>query len=324
MATIGEHLAAAVELLRASGSESARLDAELLLAHALGVERTTILAHPEGTVGPEAAERMHDAVDRRAAGEPVAYIRGLKEFHGVAFAVDARALIPRPETERLVDLALGAIGERLARAPRPPGTPPLVVADVGTGSGAIAVALAVALRRRGMLGEVEIVASDVSDEAADLARENAVAQAVGDRVAVTTADLLPAPGRPAGLLVVPACFDVVCANLPYIPSAVVPGLPVAASFEPRAALDGGADGLDVIRRLLAVLPERVAAAGLALLEIGDDQGPALHASAAERLPGWAVRIEPDLAGMPRVAVLEAPGDAAGVPGASPAAPDSQP
>jgi len=313
MATIGEHLAAAVERLRESGSESARLDAELLLAHALGVERTTILAHPEGAVGPEAAGRLHDSVERRAAGEPVAYIRGLKEFHGVAFAVDARALIPRPETEMLVDLALGAIGERLARAPRPPGTPPLTVADVGTGSGAIAVALAVALRRRGMLGEVEIVGSDASDGAADLARENAVAQAVGDRVAVLAADLLPPPGRPAGLLVVPDRFDVVCANLPYIPSAVVPALPVAASFEPRDALDGGPDGLDVIRRLLAVLPERVAAAGVALLEIGDEQGPALRAAAAERLPGWAVRLEPDLAGTPRVAVIEAPRDAAGVP-----------
>jgi release factor glutamine methyltransferase len=319
MATIGEHLAAAVERLRASGSESARLDAELLLAHALGVERTTILAHPEGAVGPEAAGRLDDSVERRAAGEPVAYIRGLKEFHGVAFAVDARALIPRPETEVLVDLALGAIGERLARAPRPPGTPPLTVADVGTGSGAIAVALAVALRRRAMLGEVEIVASDASQGAADLARENAVAQAVGDRVAVITADLLPPAGRPAGLLVVPDQFDVVCANLPYIPSAVVPGLPVAASFEPLDALDGGPDGLDVVRRLLTILPERLAAGGVALLEIGDEQGPALLAAAAERLPGWAVRLEPDLAGTPRVAVIEPPGGAAGSPGAPPAA-----
>jgi release factor glutamine methyltransferase len=306
MATIGEHLAAAVDRLRESGSESARLDAELLLAHALGVERTTVLAHPEGTVGPEVAGRFLDHLSRRAAGEPVAYIRGIKEFHGVAFIVDARAMIPRPETEVLVDLALGAIGDRLARAPRPPGTSPLAVADVGTGSGAIAVAVAVALRRRGMLGEVEIIASDASDEAADLARENAVAQGLGDRVAVTTADLLPPAGRPAGLLVVPARFDIVCANLPYIPSAVVPELAVAASFEPRAALDGGPDGLVVIRRLLEVLPERIAAGGVALLEIGDDQGPEIRAAAAERLPGWQLRIEPDLAGRPRVTVLGAP------------------
>jgi release factor glutamine methyltransferase len=306
MATIGEHLSASVDRLRASGSESARLDAELLLAHALGVERTTVLAHPEGSVGPEAAARLLDHISRRAAGEPVAYIRGIKEFHGVAFAVDARALIPRPETELLVDLALAAIADRLGRAPRPPGTPPLAVADVGTGSGAIAVALAVALRRRRMLGEVEIVASDASAEAADLARENAVAQGVGDRVAVATADLVPPAGRPAGLLVVPARFDVVCANLPYIASSVVPRLAVAASFEPRAALDGGPDGLDVIRRLLAVLAQRVAEDGVALLEIGDEQGPAIRAAAAERLPDWELSIEADLAGRPRVAVLGAP------------------
>jgi release factor glutamine methyltransferase len=232
MATIGELLGGAVERLRASGSESPRLDAELLLAHALGIDRTALIAHPEQRVGPEPAARFAESLRRREAGEPVAYIRGLKEFHGVALAVDARALIPRPETEVLVDLALGEVGDRLARDPRPAGTPPLAIADVGTGSGAIAVALAVALRRRGMLAEVEIIGSDVSEDAVDLARENAVAHAVADRVAVAVADVLPPPGRVAGLLVVPARFDVVCANLPYIPSSVVPGLPVAASFEP--------------------------------------------------------------------------------------------
>jgi release factor glutamine methyltransferase len=302
MATIGELLPGAVERLRASGSESARLDAELLLGHALGVDRPMLIAHPELPVGPEAAARFADGVRRREAGEPVAYIRGIKEFHGIAFAADDRALIPRPETEVLVDLALGEIGDRLARAPRPPGTPPLAIADAGT----IAVALAVALRRRGMLGEVEIVASDAAEGAVQLARENAVGHAVADRVAVARADLLPPTGQQAGLLVVPARFDVVCANLPYIPSAVVPTLPVAASFEPREALDGGPDGLDVIRRLLDVLPARLAPGGTALLEIGSDQGGAIHAAVAERLPGWDVRVEPDLSGRPRVAVLAAP------------------
>jgi release factor glutamine methyltransferase len=133
-----------------------------------------------------------------------------------------------------------------------------------------------------------------------------VAQGVGDRVAVATADLVPPAGLPTGLLVVPARFDVVCANLPYIPSSVVPRLAVAASFEPRSALDGGPDGLEVIRGLLAVLAERVAADGVALLEIGDEQGPEIRAAAADRLPGWGLVIEPDLAGRPRVAVLDAP------------------
>ncbi len=306
MATTGELLRDAVDRLREGGSESARLDAELLLAHAVGVDRTAILAHPEAFVGPEAAARFADHLRRRVTGEPVAYIRGIKEFHGLAFAVDARALIPRPETEVLVDLAVAEIGDRLGRAPRPPGTAPLAVVDVGTGSGAIAVALAVGLRRRGMLGEVEIVASDASADAAALARENAVGHGVADRVGVTEADLLPAAGRSAGLLTVPARFDIVVANLPYIPSDVVPVLAVAASFEPPAALDGGPDGLDVLRRLLLALPDRLVAGGTALLEIGSDQGGAVHAAAAERLPGWDVRVETDLAGHPRVAVLAAP------------------
>jgi release factor glutamine methyltransferase len=306
MATIGEHLGDGLQRLRASGSESPRLDAELLLAHALGVDRTTLLAHSGQAVGPEPAARFAEGVRRRVTGEPIAYIRGIKEFHGVALAVDPRALIPRPDTELLVDLALGEIGDRLARAPRPPGTPPLAVADVGTGSGAVAVALAVALRRRGMLDEVEIVASDVSEDAVGLARENAVSHGVGNRVGVVVADLLPPAGRIAGLLVVPERFDVICANLPYIPSAVVPGLPVAASFEPREALDGGEDGLAVVRRLIDELPGRLVPVGAALLEIGSDQGGALHAAVDERLSGWDARVEPDLAGRPRVALLVSP------------------
>lgn len=306
MRTVGQLLPGAIERLRANGSETARLDAELLLADVLAVDRTTIVAHPEAAVGPAAADHFEDHLRRREAGEPVAYIRGLKEFHGLAFAVDARALIPRPETELLVDLALAHLIERLGRGPRPAGSPPLAIADAGTGSGAIAVALAVALRRRGMLGEVEIVASDLAPEAVTLARENAVGHGVADRVAVVTADLLPPAGSAADPLTVPARFDLVCANLPYVPTEVVPTLPAAASFEPAEALDGGPDGLDVVRRLLDVLPDRLAPGGAALLEIGADQGGALHAAAARRLPGWDVRVEPDLAGRPRVAVLAAP------------------
>jgi len=305
-ATIGGLLRDAVERLRASGSESPRLDAELLLGHALGVDRPTLLAHPELPVGADAAAAFAGCVGRRERGEPVAYVRGLKEFHGLAFAVDSRALIPRPETELLVDLAVGTIAGRLAAAARPPGTPPLAVADVGTGSGAVAVAIAVALRRRRMLGEVEIVATDSAGGAVELARENAVAHGVADRVEVAVADLLPLAGASAGLLRVPDRFDVVCANLPYIPSDEVPRLPVAASFEPREALDGGPDGLAVVRRLVALLPARLAPGGTALLEIGEAQAGALHAAAAEAVPGWDVRVEPDLSGRPRVAVVVAP------------------
>src|SRR4051794_20272848 len=143
----GALLREGAELLASSGSETPRLDAELLLGHAVGVGRTVVLAHPEAPVGADAARRYRTDVDRRAAGEPVAYIRGIKEFYGLAFETDARALIPRPETEKLVELAEAEVVRRLAAGARPDGTPPVRVVDVGTGSGVVAVALAVSLRR---------------------------------------------------------------------------------------------------------------------------------------------------------------------------------
>lgn len=260
-----------------------------------------MLAHPAGLAGDGSAARFAAAIARRAAGEPVAYIRGMKEFHGLALGADARALVPRPETELLVDLALGELVDVLGRGPRPAGTPPVTVADVGTGSGAIAVAIAATLRRRGMAGEVEIVASDLSADAAALARENAVAHGVADHVGVAVADLLPVSGAAAGLLSSPERFDLVCANLPYIRTGDLAGLPVPIGFEPREALDGGADGLDVIRRLLGLLPDRLTAAGLVLLEIGSAQGEAIGQVVHALLPGWGCEVVADLAGLPRIA-----------------------
>ena len=139
MATVRELLDVGVARLRESGSESARLDAEVLLAHALDTDRTGVIAHTDAPVGDGIVARYQAALDRRATGEPVAYIRGFKEFHGLAFAVDARALIPRPETERLVELTELEVVRRLTGAPRPPGAPPIRVIDVGVGSGAVAV-----------------------------------------------------------------------------------------------------------------------------------------------------------------------------------------
>jgi release factor glutamine methyltransferase len=295
MARVHELLEAGIVRLRESGSETARLDAELLLGHALDTDRTAVIAHTDAPVGDGAAERFRALLDRRAAGEPVAYIRGIKEFHGLAFGVDKRALIPRPETERLVQLAELEIVRRLTGAPRPPGTPNLRVIDVGAGSGVVAVTLAVLLRRRGMLDDVDIVATDAADEALQLARENAVAHAVGDRIEFETADLLPgSETRP---------WDVVAANLPYVRSEAIPNLPIAASFEPRVALDGGSDGLAVIGRLLDQLDAGLATDGVALLEIGGDQEADLLRLVGERLPGWSCVIEKDLGGLPRVAML---------------------
>jgi release factor glutamine methyltransferase len=291
--TIGERLAAATEQLRASGSETPRLDAEVLLGWAIGADRTAILAHPDAPVGADAAARFDAAVDRRARGEPVAYIRGIKEFHGLAFGVDSRALIPRPETEALVDAAIGEVMQRLAVRPGEAGA--------GGRGGAIAVALAVGLRgRRVVMGRnVTILATDASEDALDLARENAVGHAAADGLRFVEADLLPPVLPDDG-----APLDVVLANLPYVRTDAVPGLPVAASFEPRAALDGGADGLDTIRRLLARLPDVLAPDGVALLEIGADQGETAPAAVADALPGWRATVTPDLAGLPRVLRVE--------------------
>jgi len=309
VATIGELLGTATARLRDAGSETARLDAELLLGYAIGADRTAIVAHRDAPVGSDAAARFEDAVRRREAGEPVAYIRGIKEFHGLAFVADARALIPRPETEALVDAALAEVMARLGRRPGEAGRggddggDPIRVADVGTGSGAIAVALAAGLRaRRVEMGRhVTILATERSPEALDLARENAVGHATADGMRFVEADLLPPVLPDDG-----APLDIVLANLPYVRSDAIAGLPIAASFEPREALDGGADGLDVIRALLERLPEVLAADGVALLEIGGDQGESAPAAVGAVLPDWRASVAADLAGLPRVLRVERP------------------
>ena len=297
MATVGALLADAVTRLRASGSGSSRLDAELLLARAIGTDRTGVIAHPEAPVGADAAAAFERDLARREAGEPVAYIRGLKEFHGIALATDARALIPRPETEMLVEAGASEVVERLGRGAAAGGRGMIRVADVGTGTGAVAIALAVALRRRRILGAVEIFATDASTDAVALARENAAAHGLLDEIAIMEADLLPAGlGR----------MDIVLANLPYIASAVVADLGGSVRFEPHAALDGGPDGLDVIRRLLATLPWSLAPGGAAFLEIGSDQGQTAPAAACTALPGWPTSVTLDIAGLPRVLRVDRP------------------
>ena len=291
-----------MERLHASGSETARLDTELLLGDAVGVGRTVILAHPDAPVGADASAVFRAGIQRRAAGEPVAYIRGFKEFFGLTMLVDSRALIPRPETERLVELAEAEVVRRLGSGEQGAGVRPLRIADVGTGSGAIAVTLAVTLRRRGALQAVEISATDISRAALDLARENALRHAVTDGIVFEQADLLidRGEGRGGEALGRPP-FDLILANLPYVRHGAMASLPRATSFEPALALDGGADGLVVIDRLLQRLPVALTDDGLALLEIGADQGEAIVTSVAATLPGWRCIVEPDLAGLPRVA-----------------------
>ncbi|HSG86925.1 MAG TPA: peptide chain release factor N(5)-glutamine methyltransferase [Candidatus Limnocylindrales bacterium] len=297
MATLAELLAEGTTALRGTVTETPRLDAELLLGHVLDLDRTQVVAHGEAPVGETAAEAFRGLVARRAAGEPVAYIRGLKEFHGLAFSVDPRALIPRPETERLVDLAVEEIVDRLTAAPRPPGSPPLRVVDVGTGSGAVAVAVAVELRRRRMLDEVTILATDVSADALGVAAENVVSHVLADAVRLLVADLLPPDD---------VAYDIVAANLPYVRSDAMAGLPRPTSYEPASALDGGPEGLDAIRGLLERLRRHLASDGVALLEIGADQEDGIADAVASLLPGWRCTVERDLAGLPRVARIQRP------------------
>ena len=299
--TIGKLIQHAAGILRASGSETPRLDAELLLGHVLGVGRSLLLAEPELQVSEPQQRALAGLIERRASGEPVAYIRGLKEFYGLVLSVDRRSLIPRPETELLVDLGLARIAFALTDRPRSATDGPLLVWDVGTGSGAVAVALAVECRRRRYKPDVHLRATDISADAISLATENAVAHGMADSIDLAIADLTALPSvRPADLLL---------ANLPYVPSAVVPVLPVAASFEPVAALDGGPDGLAVIRRLLGELPAALATGGRALLEIGSDQSDAVAAAVAAQLPAWKLSVHDDLDGRPRVAEIEPPADA---------------
>jgi release factor glutamine methyltransferase len=290
-AKVGELLRDAAARLTETGSETPRLDAEVLLGHVLHVDRATLLASPEAGVGPEATREFKEAVERRATGAPVSYIRGMKEFYGLVLSVDERVLIPRPETETLVDLALSRLSTMLTTAPRAEGVP-LTIWDVGTGSGAIAVAVAVEGRRRGYQRDIRLRATDTSPDALALAVENAVVHGVADMIDFATADLT------AGDELEPV--DLLLANLPYIPTDVVPTLPVAASFEPKAALDGGADGLDLIRKLIGQLPDELRPSGVALLEIGADQADAAIESGHTLGEGWSAEVHDDLGGRPRV------------------------
>jgi len=296
VATVGELVLETSRQLTDAGVDSPRLDAEVLLAHVLGIARTGVLAHPDAMVGDGSASTFRCLIGRRLAGEPVAYLRGIQEFHGLAFSVDARVLIPRPETEQLVDLAFERVRAMLTGAPRPAGAPAIRVWDVATGSGAIAVALAAQLRRRGYLDEVQLIASDVSPDALGVAIENAVAHGVADRMVLVRGDLLDIPDR--------APIDLLLANLPYIPSAVVPTLSAEVRMEPILALDGGADGMGPIRRLLAGLEESLRPGGQALLEMGADQADLMRSAVANELSdGWTLVIHRDLADLPRIAEL---------------------
>ena len=274
MLTVSRALACARDAL-AAHSETAALDAQTLLAAITRRGRAWLLAHPEARLTPRQHRRLLRACTRLAQGEPLPYVLGRWHFYGREFAVTPAVLIPRPETETLVEHALAWLRVHPHR-PR--------VADVGTGSGVLAITLAAENPT------VRLTATDISPAALEVARRNARRHAVADRIAFVETDLLAALTGP---------FDLIVANLPYIPTAELAGLPVVR-HEPRQALDGGADGLAVLRRLLAQAQTRLAPGGALLLEIAADQGQAARAAAREAFPAAEIALYPDLAGRDRV------------------------
>jgi release factor glutamine methyltransferase len=281
MTTLREALAQARARLTKAGVDSPRLSAQVLAAHVIAEPRTRMLSDLDRYLDEERLDAYLALVDRRARGEPVAYILGEKEFYGLAFAVSAAVLIPRPETEHVVELALARFGSA-AR---------IAFADLGTGSGALAVTLAAHLpRARGL-------AVDLCPDALAVARANARRHGVAGRLLFARADFgrLPAPVRSLDLLV---------ANPPYVAEVDYPCLsPEVARFEPCRALVGGPDGVEQTARLAAEARRCLKPGGLALVEIGADrpdraeQALALFPSSA----GWReAEVVADLAGLPRV------------------------
>jgi release factor glutamine methyltransferase len=275
--------------LRAAGSLTPRLDAELLVGHALGRDRAWLHAHPEFVVDENAGAVVAGWVERRAAGEPVAYIRGFKDWFSMRIATDRRALIPRPETELLAEIA---ISETAARLVRDDAT--VTAWEVATGSGAVSLALAVRFRAALMLGRLRLVASDVSAEALELASENLASRGVAHLVTLGCGDLLEPALAPDG------GTDLLIANLPYVASGEVDTGRGSMAWEPRAALDGGADGLDLLRRLIGELPATLAPHGVALLEVGGGQAEAVREAGASVGLRSVVTTLRDLAGVERV------------------------
>jgi release factor glutamine methyltransferase len=281
--TVGAALQRAKDSLRSV--EAGTLVAEVLLARVLAAGRTRILAHPEQPLSPEQARAYDRLVARAAGGEPLAYLTGEQEFFGLTFEAAPGALIPRPETELLVETALDWLDVRRRADPR--GAARVRAVDLGTGSGCIAVALAA------QTPGLKIIATDISPAALAVAARNLARHNLGGRVRLVRADLLAAVRGP---------IDLLCANLPYAPAPTLAGSPVVRS-EPRLAVDGGPDGLLLIARALEQAAPRTAPGGLALFEIDARHAAAARAAAKRAFPGAAVKIKKDLAGWERLLVI---------------------
>ena len=267
--------------LEACHIPDARLEAEVMLMNVMRMQRHDLFSQQETEVSPQQEQALAAIMERRLKREPLAYILQYKEFYGINLLVNPDVLIPRPETECMVEHALfmALMGME---------TPQLVVADVGTGTGAIAINLAL------HLPAAHIYAMDNADAVLDVAAYNIRAHNVADRVTLGKGDLL----EPA-----PEPVDLILANLPYIPTDRIPTLQPEIRWEPRQTLDGGPDGLDLIRRLLAQAPDKLKEHGIILLELDPEQVPAVEELARQLFPEAETSVEKDLAQHDRIFVI---------------------
>jgi release factor glutamine methyltransferase len=277
--SIATAIKAATEELRAHGVNEARLDAALLLSHALGCDRSFLIAHDDLALSPEQSQTFAAFVARRAAGEPLQYITGHQEFFKLDFEVTSDVLIPRPETELIVETALELF----------PDNTDFTFADVGTGSGCIAISI---LHERQL---ARATAIDESARALKVAAKNARRHQVINRMRMVQADLFR--GLPE-----PEVFDLIVSNPPYVPDGDLSALQREVRREPRSALAGGIDGLDLIRRLLEETPRRLSAGGYLIFEFGIDQDEAIRARVVGDI--WElVEMRRDLQQIPRTIIL---------------------
>jgi release factor glutamine methyltransferase len=277
--TIRQALSRARQVLTAHHVEDSPLDSEILLRHALSISRVELYSDLDRRLTPEEDKKFWQLAERRLTGEPSAYITGHREFYGFDFYVDPGVLIPRPETELLVERAIALAKERSVSA----------MADIGTGCGAIAISLAV------NLPGVKIYATDISAAALKIARLNCQKYGVADRVRLLVGNLLAPLSEPV---------DLILANLPYVRERELSRVNTRG-FEPSVALDGGADGLEKIRRLCRQAEAKLNPGGSLLLEIGMGQKEAVTRLLRSLLPKASIEVTRDLSGIDRVVSVSA-------------------
>jgi release factor glutamine methyltransferase len=271
--TVGAALVDLISRLEKS-SDTSDLDAQVLLARMMDRPRSWVMAHPEVSLTRNQVAALETLVARLESGDPLPYVLGRWEFFGLEFEVTPDVLIPRPETELLVERAIGWLQAHPDHRH---------AADVGTGSGCIGIALAA------NVPDLQVMASDVSLKAVKVARRNAMKNNVGQRMEFLCCDLFPPEAE----------FDLIVSNPPYIPTKILHRLPIYGR-EPALALDGGTDGLDLIRRLLTIAPDRLVPGGLLLMEIEASEGSAALSLACDIFAEAEIHLHKDLAGRDRI------------------------